>query len=76
MFLLKLRPAEHFFFGMWPSDKFEFETPDINYIEMCLPSFRHKSKFVIPDVLRRTTGEWRVSIIDKRKHLEIVNRDT
>ncbi len=25
----KLRPAEHFFCGMWPSDKFEFETPDL-----------------------------------------------
>jgi hypothetical protein len=21
-------PAEHFFFGMWPSNEFEFETPD------------------------------------------------
>jgi hypothetical protein len=27
-----LRPAEHFFFGMWPADEFEFETPGINDI--------------------------------------------
>jgi hypothetical protein len=26
LFSNKLRPAEQFFFGMWPSDKFEFET--------------------------------------------------
>ncbi len=25
----KLRPAEHFFCGLWPSDKFEFETPGL-----------------------------------------------
>ncbi len=25
----KLRPAEHFCFEMWPSDGFEFETPDV-----------------------------------------------
>jgi hypothetical protein len=24
---LKLRPADHFSFGMWPSDQYEFETP-------------------------------------------------
>jgi hypothetical protein len=25
----ELRPAKHFFFGMWPSHKFEFETPEL-----------------------------------------------
>ncbi len=27
----KLRPAKHFFFGMWPSHEFEFETPALTY---------------------------------------------
>ncbi len=26
----KLRSSEHFFFGMWFSDNFEFETPDLD----------------------------------------------
>jgi hypothetical protein len=26
-FYCEFRPAEHFFLGMWPSDKFEFEAP-------------------------------------------------
>jgi hypothetical protein len=28
-FLIELRPAEHIFFGKWPFDQFEFETPDL-----------------------------------------------
>jgi hypothetical protein len=30
LFSYKLRPAEHFFSRMWPSDQFEFETPDVD----------------------------------------------
>jgi hypothetical protein len=26
---MKLWPAKAFFFGMWPSDTFEFKTPDL-----------------------------------------------
>ncbi len=29
-FSIELWPAEHFFFRMWPSDKFEFETPGVH----------------------------------------------
>jgi hypothetical protein len=25
----KLRPVDNFYLGMWPSDKFEFETPGL-----------------------------------------------
>ncbi len=32
------RPAEHFSFGLWPFNQFEFETPEIN--DMALFSFR------------------------------------
>jgi hypothetical protein len=31
LFTDKLRPAKHFFFGMWPSHKFEFETPGLDH---------------------------------------------
>ncbi len=31
-FLFKLRPGENFFFGMWPSNQFEFETPVLGYL--------------------------------------------
>jgi hypothetical protein len=30
LFSYKLRPAEHFFSRMWPSDQFEFETPALD----------------------------------------------
>jgi hypothetical protein len=30
----KLRPMDYFFFGMWPSDKFEADTPDLNIISL------------------------------------------
>ncbi len=29
LFSIKLRPAEHYSFGMWPADQFEFKTPDL-----------------------------------------------
>jgi hypothetical protein len=29
LFSNKLPPAEHFFFGIWPSNKSDFETPDL-----------------------------------------------
>ncbi len=32
LFSDKLRPAKHCFFGMWPSHKFEFETPGIDNV--------------------------------------------
>jgi hypothetical protein len=27
-----MQPAEHFFFGKWPSDKFEFETLQLKHL--------------------------------------------
>ncbi len=42
-----VRPAEHFFFGMWPSDQFEFETPDLKskswayFLAICTSKVRH-----------------------------------
>ncbi len=32
LIFLKMRPEELFFFGMWPSDKFEFETPVVGCV--------------------------------------------
>ncbi len=30
LFINKMRPEEHFSFGIWPSDQYEFKTPDLN----------------------------------------------
>ncbi len=31
IFPYKLRPAEHFFLGMWPTNRFDFETPALDH---------------------------------------------
>ncbi len=33
LFSKKLWPAENFFFGMWPSDEFQYETPALGYAQ-------------------------------------------
>jgi hypothetical protein len=35
IFSIKLWPVEHFSFGMWHSDQFEFETPALKCPQTC-----------------------------------------
>ncbi len=44
-FTIKLRPAKHSYLGMWPSNQFNFETPDLDNKSIDIKLFSNFSNF-------------------------------